>query len=242
MNKAIGFRRNITLEWMDAAAAYVAAGDDARALRAHLDPIVAHKVASAENRAVALTILANIWLHGGEGPPPLRAEALRLVAAADAPGDRLWLHYGMALAAYPFFHQAVRAIGGLALRKEHFTLAEVKDALIASRGHPGGVAMAAERVVFSLRDWGLLATGSSKSLLSPPAPKVASANREVQAWLLAAALSVHSGEEMPYLDLIRLPELFPFALTLGLDDLRRRPWFAVQRQGAGLDMVRLAAA
>ncbi len=239
MDKAIGFRRNIYLEWMDAAAAYVTAGDGATALRAHLDPIVAHKVASAENRGYALTILAKIWLYNGEHYPQLHAAALNLYAAAAAPDDRRWLHYGMALAAYPFFQQTVRTIGRQVLRKDIFTLAELKSAMIADRGHPGGVAIAAERVVFSLQDWGLLKAGKRKNILSPPSPRLATADLGLQAWLVAVALTVHSGEELPYLDLIRLPELYPFAFTLTLDDLRRHPWFAVQRQGVGLDMVRL---
>ncbi len=239
MDKAIGFRRNLYLDWMDAAAACVAAGDDAAALRAHLDPIVAQKVASVENRNYALTILANIWLSSGERYPQLHGAALRFYTAATAPDDRRWLHYGMAMATYPFFHQAVRVIGRQALHKETFTLDEIKSAMIAGRGHPGGVAMAAERVVFSLRDWGVLTVGSRKSILTPLSPRLATGDRDLQAWLLAVALSVHSGEELPYLDLIRLAELFPFTFTLTLDDLRRHPWFAVQRQGAGLDMVRV---
>jgi hypothetical protein len=239
MDKAIGFRRNIYLEWMDAPAATYAAGDGAAALRAHLDPIVAHKVASAENRGYALTILANIWLYGGERYPQLHAAALNLYAAAAVPDDRRWLHYGMAMAAYPFFQQTVRAIGRQVLRKDTFALSEIKSAMIADRGHPGGVAMAAERVVFSLRDWGLLSAGGRKGVLAPPAPRLATADLGLQAWLLALALNVHSGEELPYLDLIRLPELYPFGFTVTLDDLRRHPWVGVQRQGVGLDMVRL---
>jgi hypothetical protein len=37
----------------------------------------------------------------------------------------------------------------------------------------------------------------------------------------------------------RLPELFPFRLTVGVKDLRHHPAFALQRQGDGWDMVRL---
>ena len=38
---------------------------------------------------------------------------------------------------------------------------------------------------------------------------------------------------------VLLPELFPVRFTLTLDHLRYHPRFAVQRQGAGWDMVRL---
>ncbi len=42
-----------------------------------------------------------------------------------------------------------------------------------------------------------------------------------------------------FADLRRLPELFPFRFTVSVDRLRGHPWFAVQRQGSGWDMVRL---
>jgi hypothetical protein len=62
---------------------------------------------------------------------------------------------------------------------------------------------------------------------------------DLEAWLLACALRAHPAVELPFTDLLRLPELFPFRFTLTLDHLRQYPRFAVQRQGAGWDMVRL---
>ena len=41
-------------------------------------------------------------------------------------------------------------------------------------------------------------------------------------------------------DLLYLPELFPFRFTLSVHHLRAHPGFAVQRQGSGWDMVRIA--
>jgi len=40
---------------------------------------------------------------------------------------------------------------------------------------------------------------------------------------------------------VHLPELFPFRFTLTVDHLRAHPWFVVQRQGAGWDMVRVVS-
>lgn len=62
----------------------------------------------------------------------------------------------------------------------------------------------------------------------------------IEQWLLAVALAAHQAEELPFADLLRLPELFPFRFTLTGDDLRRSPRFEVHRQGLGWDMVRLA--
>lgn len=78
MDKTIGFRRNIYLDWMDAAAAYVGAGDNAVALRSHLDPIVAPTVASTDNRRMALDILLNIWFNSRQCYPELHNAALHL--------------------------------------------------------------------------------------------------------------------------------------------------------------------
>lgn len=240
MDNAIGFRRNIYLGWLDAAAVYAAAGDDDAALRAHLDPLIAQTVASAENRRYAITILTTIWLETGRHFPQLHTVALTLYAAAASPPDRLWLHYGMTMAAYPFFHQVVRVIGRRLLTKDTFTNADIRNAMIADRGHLGGMETAVDRVLFSLRNWGILTTGGRRGVHAAANPRLSTGNLDLQAWLLATALTAHSGEELPFLDLIRLPELFPFSFTLSLDHLRRHPWFAVQRQGAGLDMVRLA--
>ena len=242
MDNAIGFRRNIYLDWMEAAAAFAAAGDDAATVRARLDPILAHQVQSEENRRYALTILVNIWVQSGERHPVLHAAALRLFGAAATPTDRLWLHYGMTLATYPFFQQTVRVIGQQVQSRDSFSGAEIKRAMIADRGHLGALEKAVERVLFSLRDWGVLGAGERKATFVPIDPRLTASAIDVQSWLLAAVLAVHSGEEVPFLDLIRLPELFPFAFTLSLDHLRRHPWFAVQRQGAALDMVRLVEA
>jgi hypothetical protein len=238
MDKAIGFRRNIYLDWMEAAAAYAAAGDDAAALRAHLDPIVAQTVASTDNRRMALDILVNVWVKSSQRHRELHSAALRLYPATS-PGERRWIHYGMTMAAYPFFHQTAQAVGHQVLTKDTFTTADIKHAMIGERGHLGALEKAVERVLFSLRNWGLLGAGSGRNTLAPICPRLVTADLPLQTWLLAVALTLHSGEELPYLDLIRLPELFPFAFTIGLDHLRRHPDFAIQRQGAGLDMVRL---
>jgi hypothetical protein len=64
----------------------------------------------------------------------------------------------------------------------------------------------------------------------------------LEAWLLACALHAHPAEELPFADLVRLPELFPFRFTVTVDALRQRPRFDVQRQGPGWEMVRVVSA
>ena len=63
---------------------------------------------------------------------------------------------------------------------------------------------------------------------------------ELEAWMLAAALTAHLADELPSADLARLPELFPFRTAINLNDLRRSNRLLIHRQGMGWDMVRLA--
>jgi hypothetical protein len=59
----------------------------------------------------------------------------------------------------------------------------------------------------------------------------------LQLWLLEALLAASSAEEVEAQQLLRLPEMFPFTLSIGLSDLRRHDGFHLHRQGLDMDMV-----
>ncbi len=99
----------------------------------------------------------------------------------------------------------------------------------------------------ALREWratltkaAALAATERRYAYAPRGQALSTQREDLEAWLLACALQAHPAHELPFADLLRLPELFPFRLTIGVGALRRHPFFAVQRQGVGLDMVGLA--
>jgi hypothetical protein len=238
--KSIGFRRNIYLEWMDAAAAFCAEIQDVDQLRMRLDPIVAEQVKSQENRAVALKILTNIWYTSVEKYPDLQPEAVRLYTQSITQSDRLWLHYGMTLLTYDFFRLGVSIIGQLSRYSDVLTPKEVKQKMMAEMGELGAIEKATERIIFSLRNWGVLVDSEERYAYKPLRRHFTASNLLLEEWLLRVALTVHPAQEIPFADLLRLPELFPFQFSIGVDQLRQSQWFAVQRQGISWDMVRLA--
>lgn len=239
MDKNIGFRRNIYLSWLDATAAFCAETDDPAEIRARLQPIVGQEVHSAGNRRIAIDILINVWVKSLEIAPHLRDGAVSLFQNATVSSDRLWLHYGLTLLYYPFFRQSVAVIGQLSRLQDAITPTMVKQRLIADRGQLGALEKAVERVVFSLRDWGVLAPSARRYQYVPCRHGLGARGQELEAWLLACVLHAHPAEEIVFADLLRLPELFPFRFTLGVDYLRHQANFVVQRQGIGWDMVRL---
>jgi hypothetical protein len=240
MNKNIGFRRNIYRSWLDAAAILAAETDDPAQLRTRLDPILAARIEGAESRRMALDILLNIWGTMRGTKRPQREEALALWQTST-PDEHLWLHYGLTLIQYPFFRLSVATIGHLSQYKDTMTPKDLKSRLSAELGQPGALEKAAERVLFSLRDWGILAPTAQRYHYQPQRQMLCTEQKELQLWLLAAALLAHPAEEIPFADLIRLPELFPFRFSLRVQDLRESERFEVTRQGMNWDMVSLAS-
>ncbi|MBI4321185.1 MAG: hypothetical protein HY675_22060 [Chloroflexi bacterium] len=239
MNKNIGFNRNIYLPWLDATAAFCAEVEDAADIRSRLDAVVGQSIGSTENRRKAIDILVNIWVKTREKSPELRSEAVAFFRSTTATSDRLWLHYGLCLLYYPFFRQTTAALGQVSRNVDTVTPALVKQRLVAERGALGSLAKAVERIVFSLRDWGIVARADKRFAYRPCVRTLTASRVGLETWILACALHAHPSEDILFADLVRLPELFPFRLTLSIDDLRRDRRFGVQRQGASLEMVRL---
>lgn len=237
--KNIGFRRNIFRPWLDAAAALRVETDDAQEIRTRLDPIVAEQISSDANRRMALDILINIWVKNADDYPALFDNGLELYAHSTVDDDRLWLHYGMTTLAYAFFRQGVAAVGQLSRIQDSITLKELRQRLTAELGDLGSLANATERILFSIRNWGILVDTEKRNVYAPRRRAFPASSRQLEAWMLAVVLTAHPREELTFPDLMRLPELFPFAFSITVDELRLVPWFAVQRQGAGWDMVRL---
>ncbi|TAK24619.1 MAG: hypothetical protein EPO26_05220 [Chloroflexota bacterium] len=239
VNRNVGFNRNILLPWLDAAAAIAGERSDPTWLRCKLDPIVALEIASRENRRKAIDILINIWLKSREFVPALREEAVERFQTISDPSDRLWLHYGLTLLYYPFVRDAAAAIGQIALHHDTVTPALVKQRVAADRGQLGSLAIAVERILYSLRNWNVLSVSDRRYVYVPRRGAFATADVGLQCWLLACALRAHPAEELPFPDLPRLPELFPFRYTATVEDLRKSPCLEIQRQGSGWDSVRV---
>jgi hypothetical protein len=241
MYKGIGFDRTIHLAWLDAAAAYRLETDDPAILRQRLEPVVGAHLTGVDARRKTIDILLRLWSKSEALYPDLYAEALARARAITTPDDRLWLHYGLALLCYPFFRDCTLAIGQAARLEPVVTRRMIKDRLLAQHGRLGALERSVERTMASLADWGVLAPAAPRGSYALQRRAFAASLPGLEAWMLAAALRAHPAEELPFADLVRLPELMPFRFTLMVEDLRRDSRFAVHRQGMGIDMIRLEA-
>ncbi len=236
MDKGIGFNRTLTLKWLNTAANLRSQSDDLASLRQDLEKVLLEDMKGIEARRKTIDGLVNIWLKSVDISPSLYKTALDLLPEVSEP-DRIWLHYGLILVYYPFFRNCTAIIGQITRVREIFTRKMVKERLAGEMGHFGDLNRSSERLMASLVDWNILIQqNKNENRLS--LPPITIEHKEVQTWLLACALFSHPANEMPYSDLLNLPELFPFRFTVSLDDLRKSDKFIIQRQG-GWEMVRL---
>jgi len=144
----------------------------------------------------------------------------------------------MTALAYPFFRDLVEVVGRLLALQDDFTTAQVQRRMLTSWGDRATSRLAAQKLITTLVDWEVLRSTNKKGhfLL---ARRITSSIPDLQLWLMEALLSASAAEEIEAQQLLRLPESFPFTLSIGVADLRRYERFNIHRQGLDMDMVAL---
>ena len=210
---------------------------DEAELRTFLDKHLKDELPGKESRAKTAGIVLRIW----SGIPPERV-ALRDRAVALLPRisgqERIWLHWGMTALAYPFFRDTAEVVGRLLALQDDFTTAQVQGRMLTTWGDRATSKEAAQKLITTLVDWEVLRSTKTKGhfLL---ARKMTASIPELQLWLLEALLGASAADEIEAQQLLRLPESFPFTLSVGVADLRRHEGFNIHRQGLDMDMVAL---
>ena len=236
MDKGIGFSRTILLDWLDVTASLCVQKMEPLNIRQRLADTISETVTGKDAQRKTIDVLSAIWVKTGKIAPRIHQEALALFPTLSSSDERLWLHYGLTLVCYPFFRKCVAAIGQTSRTEEIITRKMIKDRIAGEYGHLGALDRSVERIIASLTNWGALASTDQKQNYRIQARKFSS-SENLQSWLMTCALFAHPADAVPFDDLVHLPELYPFRITLGVDSLRKDGRFEVQRQGGGLDMV-----
>jgi len=224
----IGFDRTLRFPWLDQAALLAGELRDEEALRVALLEWLAGHVKGSESRRRTVDVLTRLWWRVPKAHIPLRDEALGWIAGLPA-RERLALHWGMALLAYPFFQDVVGTAGRLMRLQGTFKLAQLEQRIAARWGNRATLEYALARVVRSLQDWGVVLSGEQRGIYMPPRAAIPLPTA-VALWLLEAVLQAR-GPGLPAGDLLRAPELFPFESAVALGALAGSPRFTLQQEG-----------
>lgn len=237
MRKVVGIDRKIKRAWLDAVLDQLVQTTDEAELRTFLDDQLKEELPSKQSRAKSVGIVLRIWSGIPRERLALRDRAVALLPRITGQ-ERVWLHWGMAALAYPFFRDTAEVVGRLLALQDDFTTAQVQARMLTTWGDRATSKEAAQKLLTTLVDWEVLRSTKTKGhfLL---AHKMTASLPELQLWLLESLLWASESDEIEAQQLLRLPESFPFNVSIGVADLRRHEGFNIHRQGLDMDMVAL---
>ena len=235
MRKIVGMDRKIKRAWLDAVLDRLVKTTDEAELRMFLDEQLTAELPGKESRAKSTGIVLRIWSGIPRERVLLRDRAVALLPRISGQ-ERIWLHWGMTALAYPFFRDTAEIAGRLLALQDDFTTAQVQGRILTAWGDRATSKEAAQKLLNTLVDWEVLRSTKTKGhfLL---ARKMTASIPDLQVWLLEALLGASAADEIEAQQLLRLPESFPFTVSVGVTDLRRHEGFDIHRQGLDMDMV-----
>ena len=232
----IGFDRRVQREWLDAIASKRAAGATVPELRKFGHKLLRSECPADEARGKTLTVLFHLWVDVPANGVDLRDGAGKLLADLDST-HRIALHWGLGLATYPFFRDTADGTGRLLALQDSVSLAQIQRRLAERWGQRSTTQRAAQRIVRSWIDWGVLR--ESKQRGTYLARKPIELAGPLASWMVEAILVGTDAESRAVAEVRKAPQLFPFDLKVSAHDLRRAPRIAVHRQGVDEDVVML---
>jgi hypothetical protein len=231
--KVVGISQKIRRPWLDFVLDRLAQTRDEKQLRSMLDAHLREDLPGTESRAKAAGIVLRIWVTVHPKHAGFRDRAVAMLPRISGQ-ERIWLHWGMAALAYRFFRDLAEVVGRMLTLQDDFTTIQVQSRLTATWGDRNTSKEAAQKLITSLVDFGVLRKIKGRFRLDR---KLRTPATDLQLWLLEAMLAASASDEIEAHQLLRLPELFPFTFNVGVGDLRKHEGFNIHRQGLDMDMV-----
>lgn len=212
----IGFSQRVRLEWLEQTVNLVLAGNDKTSVNHALQELLKDKVsvggqAKRGNREKIITILLKVWLTVPREIETLRDEGLEILQGLPRK-DRIAVHWGMALAAYPFWGAVAAHTGRLLRLQGTAAAAHVQRRVKEDYGERETASRAARRVLRSFIDWGVLNETGDKGVYGPGKQYSVEEPKHI-AWMVEATLRSRSNGSAAIKDLLDSPSIFPFRLT-----------------------------
>jgi len=212
----IGFSQRIQLEWFEQTANLVLAGNDKTVINDSLQELLQDKISVGGrtvrgNREKVITILLKTWLSVPRGLETLRNEGLDILQGLNRK-DRIVVHWGMVLAAYPFWGGVAAHTGRLLLLQGTVAAAQVQRRVKEQYGERETASRAARRILRSFIDWGVLNETEDKGVYAQ-GKRYSIQDPRLIAWLVETSLRARANGSAAIKDLLDSPSIFPFHLA-----------------------------
>jgi len=212
----IGIDRLIRLEWLENTANLVLAGNDENGVQVELEQVLApaFPTSSPNTRgslSKTLTILLKTWVRVRGDIRPLRDTGLELLRVSGK-NDRLVIHWGMIMAAYPFWGAVANQTGRLLRLQNNAVASQIQRRLKEQYGERETVSRRVRYVLRGFIDWGVLSETKEKGIYCQGSTRPVD-DPKLIAWLIEASLHTRSGGSAPIKAMLDSTGLFPFQLT-----------------------------
>lgn len=211
----IGISQRIRLEWLEQTANLVLAGNEQNSIKPFIDNLLKDKVSiggSAErsNREKTITILMKIWFNLPPGLIALRDQGLDILKRLPLK-ERIAVHWGMTIAVYPFWAAVATHVGRFLKLQGTAVGSHIQRRLREQFGERETVTRAAQRVIRSFVDWGVLEDTGNRGVYRQG--QIFPINDpELITWLMEASLHALFKSSAAPGNLVKDPCLFPFRI------------------------------
>ena len=237
----IGLDRLIRLDWLERTASLALAGNDVNSIKAILREDLKGTFRSERSDVrgsidKTITILLRTWLIP---PSPFREEGLELLKRFHR-REHFVIHWGMVMAAYPFWSGVAIQVGRLLRLQGTAAAAHVQRRIREQYGERETVSRRTRYVLRSFLDWGVLQETGSTGVYGV-GRTLSIDDPQLVAWLTEAALHARANGSAPLKDLLDSPGLFPFRIKpIQAESVRAAsPRLDILRHGLDDDLVML---
>jgi hypothetical protein len=240
----IGIDRLVRLKWLEQTAYLVLAGNKDSAL----ETVLQEELKSSFRSTIigrrgsldkTITILMKIWFRVPDNLCSLRNDGLKLLSNLPRE-DHIAVHWGMAMAAYPFWGVVAAHVGRLLRLQGTVAAGQVQRRMRERYGERETVSRRVRYVLRSFVDWGVLKETSKRGIYACGVSRDV-VNIELIAWLAEAFLLAHPNRPVLLKAVIDSPSLFPFRFShVSADQLiAASERLDVLRQALDQDMIML---
>ena len=240
----IGFSQRIRLEWFEHTARLILAGNDKAEINDSLQVLLRERVSVGSasvrgNREKIITILLKTWLTVPREREKLRDEGLEMLQGFPRK-DRIAIHWGMVLAAYPFWGSVAANTGRLLRLQGKASAAHVQRRVREQYGERETASRATRRILRTFIDWGVLNDTPDNGVYDQGQQYPIEEPRLI-AWMAEASLFARSNGSAAIRDLLASPTIFPFRLAhVSTEHLASlSPRLDILRYGLGDDLAML---
>lgn len=236
MRERVGFDREVKLDWLNEIVEQVSKEKDGKVIKLQMSDYL-NKYGLIKNDTIRKTILVlrRIWLNVPEEHIQIRDEGIILFHSINE-NDKIWLHWGMCLLAYPFFKDIAEIIGMLHTLQDEVTMEQIRRRFTERWGSRTTTKRAINRVVRSMVWWGIL-DKTEKIGVYKFSKKISTDEKDLQKWFAHVLILANNTKVTPLDQLFNLNFSFPFRLTIDAYELKRSEKLYFHREGSGLEMV-----